>query len=438
MGRFATTQAICCSIYRACARAWLFAAASSLAIGCQPRPSNNSLVLNREAAAPLARVLIAASSSPTQATSEHPSPEVLPPDVAKVRDRAGSRAGEYIRPNPIVSRGRPIFAHSLADGTDPKTLNDGLYRADNGVWRAGTPKANDAPWAAIDIGSGYRKLLLVWADAGTYDYEETTYGSPEDYRIEVSADSTNGQNGSWQTIVSVSKNKFHARGHSFEFTGKRWVKLVLVKAPKNSPNGLVLDEIDIHDLSGGGTDSWVFMGDSITAFCYDRSSEGHQPSFAELVHRAYPRYFPAMINAGIGGENSRDALEHVDEWLAVNPDFKYWALGYGTNDAAGNTDDTEEYRSRMQTVIAKILAAGRVPILARIPFAADGDHAGIPKFNGVVDALRAANTLPGGANLYGWFRQHPEQLRDKLHPDDRGIVEANRLWFEATKPLYQP
>ena len=77
------------------------------------------------------------------------------------------------------------------------------------------------------------------------------------------------------------------------------------------------------------------MGDSITAFAYDRAVR-HQPSFAAAINTATAKaYMPAMINGGIGGEKSTDGLARLADTLALNPDYHFFVLGYGTNDAAG-------------------------------------------------------------------------------------------------------
>ena len=73
---------------------------------------------------------------------------------------------------------------------------------------------------------------------------------------------------------------------------------------------------------------------------------------------------------------SGDGARHIDEWLARNPDARFWALGYGTNDAAGDAGDPSRFKANLQTIIDRVRAAGRVPILATIPFASDGHHRG--------------------------------------------------------------
>jgi acyl-CoA thioesterase-1 len=229
----------------------------------------------------------------------------------------------------------------------------------------------------------------------------------------------------------------HGQAHSFDFAGQRWVKFVVTRTPVESPNGVQITEIDIHDVTIGARDCWFFLGDSITALAFDRAP-AHQPSFAEWVHKSRQEYFPAMMNGGTGGAKSDEGAEHIDAWLARNPDAYFWAIGYGTNDAAGNASDTTPFRNNMQTIIDRVQAAGGVPILATIPFASDGQHRNIPKFNRVLGELRTRNSLPAGPDLYTWFAAHADELRDGVHPNDRGIVSTNRLWGQAVAPLHRP
>ena len=81
-------------------------------------------------------------------------------------------------------------------------------------------------------------------------------------------------------------------------------------------------------------------------------------------------------------------------------------------------------------------AAGRIAVVGRIPFqTVYGQDYAAPK-NAVLDQVTAARGLLPGPDLYTWFRAHPEQLSDGLHPDPRGAVEMNRLWAAAVAPLY--
>jgi len=341
-------------------------------------------------------------------------------------------------PNPIVSRGAEVFSMP-ANGA---AVVNGAYH--NGGWTAGKPTEAAPAWVAIKLAAGPTRILVSWDDGGTYDYKDpattTVYGLPADYHLEVSSDSTNGADGTWTAAgAPVTGNQVRTRAHAIDFAGKTWIKLVITAAPLNeSGNGVQIGEIDVHDISATGTglpeDTWFFMGDSITAFAYARTS-AQAPSFATLVNTAAPAYLPAMINGGIGGENTGGALARLDEALATNPDYHFFAITYGTNDGWSNSN-TATFRGNLQAMIDKIRAAGRVPVLSRVPFSPDGNHASLPMFNAVIDDLTSTNELPVGPDFYAYFMAHPDQLTDMVHPNDMGQAAMNRLWAEAMRVVY--
>ncbi len=338
-----------------------------------------------------------------------------------------------IVPGPLVSRGKPVKGSSQVRFSRPANATDSDR---NTVWTAGHPTAQKPAWLAIEVGRGPSRLLLNWSSSGSFDYEETEYGSPGAYRIDTSADSTDGLDGRWLSVASATAVRTHGGMHSFDFAGERWVRFVVTAAPPSSPNGVQLDTLDLHDISKASNDVWFFMGDSITAFAFGRTAVPGR-RFAELVSQRHPGYFPAVIHGGIGGHKSDDGARNVELWVKNNPDARFWAIGYGTNDAAGNATDTSGFRANMQQIITFLTRAHRVPILATIPFAPDGNHANIPQFNVVIDELRREHSLPAGPDLYTWFATHPEELSDGVHPNDKGIASVNRLWADAVSALYR-
>jgi len=178
------------------------------------------------------------------------------------------------------------------------------------------------------------------------------------------------------------------------------------------------------------------MGDSITAFAYDRTSV-QEKSFADLINAASPMYFPAMINGGIGEELSSSGLARIDEALALNPDYRFFAITYGTNDSWGNKTDTTAFRSNMQMMIDKIKAAGRTPVLTHIPYSPDGNHNTLGVFNAVIDDLTRTNQLQVGPDFTTYFMMHTDQLNDdKVHPAPAGRQAMNQLWFDDMKGIY--
>jgi len=352
-------------------------------------------------------------------------------------------------PNPIISRGAAQVFSMPANGN---AVVNAAYH--NGGWPAGKPTTAAPSWVAIKLPSGPTRLLVSWDDGGTYNYQDpagtTVYGLPADYHFEVATTTTNGTDGDWTMAVSpgtsdpvaVTGNAVRTRAHAIDFTGKTWVKMVITAAPANeSGNGVQIGEIDVHDTSasapGQPEDTWFFMGDSITAFAFDRRAT-NQPSFAAAINTATNKtYFPAMINGGIGGEKSSDGLARLAQVLALNPDYHFIALSYGTNDAAGSQIPPASFQTNMQMMIDMVKAAGREPVIPHIPWATDGSHGAVPMYDVVIDTLTETNHLQVGPDLTAYFMMHTDQLMpDGLHPADAGQMAMNQLWADAMRVVY--
>jgi acyl-CoA thioesterase-1 len=149
------------------------------------------------------------------------------------------------------------------------------------------------------------------------------------------------------------------------------------------------------------------------------------------VARLHPGYHPAVIGAGFGSLHHADAVRRVDEVLALNPDARVIALAFGSNDW-----DPKAFREDLLVVVRKVQEAGRIPVIARIPFRADSPVDYPARLNAVVDEVTAKLGLVRGPDPYGWFREHRDRLVDGLHPDDVGAREMIRRWAEAAAPLY--
>ncbi|HEY6105154.1 MAG TPA: GDSL-type esterase/lipase family protein [Anaeromyxobacteraceae bacterium] len=333
-----------------------------------------------------------------------------------------------LTPAPLVSRGAPVASSHPGAGA----LVDGIYRGGK-FWGGGFPTPQRPAWVALRLDGGYRRLLLAWTSSGNHGYYDVFHGAPADYRVETSADSSDGADGHWRTVAEVRGNPVRTRAHAFDFAGQRWVRLAVTGLPEKVNRwGLWLDEIDVHDLSGGGDDIWVFFGDSITAGVFDRAPE-HQPSFAEIVSRLHPGFFPAMVDAGIPRLRIADAVAEVDRVLALNPEARAVSVGVGSND-----HDPVAYRRDLDEVVRRILAAGRIPVLQRVPFQTKYAEDYVAPLAAVVDEVARAHGLVPGPDLHGWFKARPADLRDTLHPDDAASVAMSWLWAEAARPFYPP
>ena len=341
-----------------------------------------------------------------------------------------------VRPTPRPLRSNALVKTRAVDlAAALRTVVDGTYCTP--AWRETVFPAT----LTLPVEPVRGDLLLEWNSSGTSDYISPpgapTYGLPASYTIATSVDSTDGRDGTWREVVSVTGNTARTRAHRFPFPGARWVRMTVTSAvPGPLGNTFVIDEIDLHDASNGTDDTIFFLGDSITAAAFTRCP-ANQPSFADLVHRVAPERFPAMIDGGVDAVNIGYGVSVIQDWLALNPDFHVWAIGYGTNDAWQKVPPAV-FEAQLQTLVERIEEAGRVPLIAHIPFAARGpDDVDVRALNGVIDLVTARNGLLPGPDLYTWFSTHPDELsRDGVHPSDAGNRSINRLWYEALRPLY--
>jgi hypothetical protein len=138
-----------------------------------------------------------------------------------------------------------------------------------------------------------------------------------------------------------------------------------------------------------------------------------------------------VIGAGYGSLHHADAVRRIDEVLALNPDAKVIAMGFGSNDW-----DPKAFRADLVEIVRKVRAAGRIPVVAQIPFRSDSPVDYPARLNAVVDEVTARFGLLPGPDLYGYFRSHRDRLKDGLHPDDAGALEVIRRWTAAAAPLY--
>lgn len=171
---------------------------------------------------------------------------------------------------------------------------------------------------------------------------------------------------------------------------------------------------------------WLAYGDSITHNAF-MSLDGWAQAFA-------PGLAPDVRNAGIPGATSRTALLRLDEVLAANPSATAIGLAFGTNDAYSAVVPTEEFADRMRLLVERVQAAGRKPLLARIPWSPHAQMSVLTSYNSALANIEAEHGLPAGPELYTWFEAHPVELNaDGVHPTEAGSASIRRLWGAALR-----
>lgn len=359
--------------------------------------------------------------------------------------QAGARAEQSMAASaygPLVSRGKRVFCSQNASNEGGAgAITSGKY----GEWSFWQSPVKVLPtWCAIHIGAGPRRLLVAWSSDYIFDYTSPDGMTPRDYTLSVSGDSSNGADGHWQTTVTVTNNETRVREAVIPFAGMSWVKMTVTRGQAQPSQPFIrIDQIDCYDVSAGLNDTSLFQGDSLTVMGYNRF-EGSHPSFDELMHQMDPRLYPVMLDEGEGGWSTSGAVQHIQQWLALNPDIHYWLLGWGTNDALSMLGPSV-FHDNMQYVIDAIKAAGHVPVLAHIPAinrpGAEGASldAEIRALNAQIDLLTRTNHLIPGPDLYTLFKQHLDTYlgSDGIHPTSAGAVAMNRAWYLVMRDAFR-
>ncbi len=330
-------------------------------------------------------------------------------------------------PNPVISRNVPAYA-----GSNPATATAGNDEHYFSFWSANCPD-----YLAYDL-SGVpeenRQVIdAVWYCTSAYDVVGMYVNrnmEPSDYTIEVNAapGGTYPEDG-WEVVETVTGNTLASRQHVVDFAGYNWIRISLTQAD-DKPDGSATINFDIHDVSQGVSDSWLFLGDSITA---GGMNNCYGTGYATHVHELNEDYFPIQENGGIGGITSKDGLEHIDKWLSTFPG-QYVSIAYGTNDAWGNQTGAQKYYENTKAMIDKVLELGKTPVLPKIPHAEEPGVADyLDDYNAMIDKLWAEYPeVIQGPDFDAIMTEHPEYLSgDGVHPNSEGYEEMRRIWAET-------
>ena len=341
-----------------------------------------------------------------------------------------------IQPNPLISKFQPIYASFSGS---PATLVNGKFGET--AWTV-----TDSSWIAIKLKSDLSEIFFTWNS--TNNMWSDSLGNPRDcaegmpvpvnYQLLVSGNSTNGTDGTWKAVDSVTDNIVAARGHRIPFSGSSWIKMSVIKG------GGKIDEIEIFDLSEGADDTWLFLGTGVTVNAFKKpvQTRTFRDYIIEYVGEFNPKAIPAFIRGGIGCATSKGLAADMPAILASAGKVAYCAVEVGTYDAwGGGSENVADFTENLKTIIATCKSKGVEPIIARTP-ATNPEKTSWQIDDGylkAIDALtRQYNLLPG-PDLYTWFLKHPDELaEDGVLPSARGGATIQRLWAEAVYKLYDP
>jgi len=152
----------------------------------------------------------------------------------------------------------------------------------------------------------------------------------------------------------------------------------------------------------------------------------------------YPRFLQALCepsglriaDGGIAGEVSDNGLGHVQRYLDLFPNCRYFIIGFGTNDL-GTWPDLESTSRRiiqnLDTMVRAVRADGKQPMLFNVPYAneamfpshiARDTHEKRDYHNERLRGFCSENSIPL-ADICSHLRD--EHLGDELHPNETGV-----------------
>lgn len=341
-----------------------------------------------------------------------------------------------IKPNPLISRFKPIYASFSGS---PSMLVNGKFGET--AW-----SITDSSWIAIKLEPGISKVFFIW-NCTNYMWSDSIANPrdcaeglpvPINYHMLVSGNSTNGVDGTWAAIDSVFDNVVAARGHRITLGNNYWIKMLVSKG------GGKIDEIEVFDISDGAEDTWFFLGTSMTANAFKGPVQFKNFSnyVMEYVKEFNPKATPAFIRGGIGCATSNGFAADIKKLMDIAGNVNFFAIEVGTNDAwGGTTENIQSFTDNLQVLITGCKSQGIDPIIARIP-ATNPEKASwqiSDAYLKVIDDLTKRNNLIPGPDFYDWFLKHPDELKDDgIHPSQRGGASMQRLWAEAVYKLYDP
>ena len=293
-----------------------------------------------------------------------------------------------------------------------------------------------------------------------------------DYVLQVSADSTNGTNGSWTDVFAVTDNNRSTRLHKFTVPagGYTWLRMYVSDGIENhteaSGNDFALRSIHVYKPLSGSTEkpeSFVLFGDSLTADAFELTGPQGFANRTRIKRVATSdTIFTAM---GLSGNSSYAFVDDPDQQQDIFDAFetdniidnaRYWGLAFGTNDAQDGSagidlewSNIAQYYARTDAIIEYMLDHDLVPILARIPDTIDSintaaDFGAKQKVLSDIDALAAKHRLIPGPDFYTVFRLNIEEddgdffASDGTHHDDNGRTLLVEMWAEAYARVIAP
>jgi hypothetical protein len=326
--------------------------------------------------------------------------------------------GSTPSPMPVISRDVPAFASSHEGDSTPENAQDGDPET---RW---VSKALPA-WLAYDLSAvpaaQRSRVLVAWYAGAALDFINEDPDPDKQLPVDFTIESNGAAGGAapptdgWKVVKTVTSNDRNSRQALLDLDGASWLRVKVTKSTSSSDVGI---DLDVHSAPDGATDSWLFMGDSITFM----STSYLFSDLPAQVNKLAKGRWPAVIPAGIGGTNTNTALEALDATIEDFPG-RFVTLNYGTN------DHPEDYQ--MEELVKRVIAAGKAPVVPHMPWAFDSPEG--PVMNGMIDAIYAKYPeVVRGPDFWAIFLDRTDLIPEgDVHPNEEGQAIIRAEWAKA-------
>lgn len=302
------------------------------------------------------------------------------------------------------------------------------------------------------------------------------------YTVTESLDSTNGEDGTWQELVTGTNALLDGviviPNHRPKWIGVRSAYNASEQPPaatdrRMMPSDLFLCRLDVFRAPPAGyrNDYWLFAGDSLVVQDLPGGGDKERSAwFSDLVRQQHPDRYPIVVHLGRGGTMLKDTLPHVRQSLpALSPPngtdtptatIVCWETGFNDVGVGGSLGVGAQLIKRYEAALELCRDNGLVMVPVRIEFAttylnpetlepAKGtvfyntlavNLGGVDVFcrNATPYACDPATQLPY-ADYWTCTRQNHATIlgKDGVHHTKAGSDAINRLWADvAGKMVY--
>lgn len=174
----------------------------------------------------------------------------------------------------------------------------------------------------------------------------------------------------------------------------------------------------------------VCAGDSITGWNnFGPALSWPFPTYPRFLQEKCEPLGLRVADGGIAGEVSDNGLDHVQCYLDLFPNSRYFVIGFGTNDLGTWPDlksTSRQIIENLEKMVHAVRGEGKLPLLFNVPYAnesmfathiAEDTHQKRDYHNERLGKYCQQNEVPL-ADICAHLRD--EHLGDELHPNEAG------------------